>query len=115
QLAIAQSGGMFEPLQLAPRALLANAEHEGEAYALSLGVKSVAELRALPASRLLEGKAGTVSHPVVEPYALPDSPYNTFAAGRENVGSTLVGSNADEDRSLLSNLDKVKAATFAED
>ena len=112
--AIAQSGGMFEPLELAPRALIANAEQEGEAYVASLGVKSLAELRALPANRILEGKAGTVSHPVVEPYVLPDSPYNTFAAGRQNNVPILVGSNADEDRSIIHDLAQVKASTFTE-
>ncbi|MHB8637174.1 MAG: carboxylesterase/lipase family protein [Fimbriimonadaceae bacterium] len=115
QRAIGQSGGMFEPIEIAPRARYANAEHEGEAYAASLGVKSVAELRALPAARIMEGNAGAVSHPVVEPYVLPDSPYNTFVACRENDVSILVGSNADEARSLLANQDKIKAATFAED
>ncbi len=37
QRAIGESGGLFEPLQLAPRYLLANAEHDGEKYAASLG------------------------------------------------------------------------------
>jgi len=33
QRALGQSSGMFEPLKLAPNYLLANAEHDGEAYA----------------------------------------------------------------------------------
>src|SRR5580692_11819331 len=33
QRAIGESGGLFEPLQLAPKYLLANAEHDGEKYA----------------------------------------------------------------------------------
>jgi carboxylesterase type B len=36
QRAIGESGGLFEPLQLAPKYLLANAEHDGEKYAASL-------------------------------------------------------------------------------
>ncbi|HLK55345.1 MAG TPA: carboxylesterase family protein [Chthonomonadaceae bacterium] len=115
QRAIAQSGGMFEPLQLAPNYLLANAEREGEAYATSLGVNSVAALRALPASDLLKGKAGEVSHPVFEPYVLPDSPYNTFVAGLQNDVPILIGSNDDEARSCIANLDTIKAATFMDD
>ncbi len=47
--AIAESGGMFEPMQLAPGYLLANAEHDGEAFAKELGATSLARLRALPA------------------------------------------------------------------
>jgi para-nitrobenzyl esterase len=39
--AIGESGGLFEPLQLAPKYLLANAEREGEKYAVSLGATSL--------------------------------------------------------------------------
>lgn len=112
---IAQSGGIFEPIEIAPRAYLKNAEHEGESYLKSLGVHSVAELRALPAHALIKGEAGQVSHPVVDSYFLPDSPYNLFAARKQNDVPILVGSNADEDRALLSNLDEIKAATFVAD
>jgi para-nitrobenzyl esterase len=115
QRAIGQSGGVFEPLQLAPNYLRANAEREGEAYAASLGVHSVAELRALPASELLKGKAGEISHPVIEPYVLPESPYNTFVESRQNDVPILIGSNADEARSLVPDLNTIKASTFTAD
>ena len=52
QRAIGESGGLFEPLQLAPKYLLANAERDGEKYAASLGATSLQELRRLPASLL---------------------------------------------------------------
>ncbi len=110
--AIAESGGMFEPLQLAPNYLLVNAEREGEAYMRSVGAKSLAGLRALPADALLKGKAGEISHAVVEPCVLPRSPYDVFAAGDENDVPILIGSNADEARSLIDDLDTVKAASF---
>jgi len=113
--AIIQSGGMYEPVQLAPRVLLSSGEREGEAYAKSLGVNSIADLRALPASELLKGSADQVSHPVLDPYVLPDSPYNTFMAGKETDVPVLVGSNADEARALITDLDAVKASTFSED
>jgi para-nitrobenzyl esterase len=113
--AIAESGGMFEPLQLAPNYLLANAEHEGEAYAASLGAKSLAQLRALPAEELLKGKAGEISHPVIEPYVMPRAPYDAFVAGKENDVPILVGSNEAEARSLIPDLDAVKSASFAAD
>ncbi len=64
QQAIGQSGGLFEPIRLAPNFLLANAEHDGETYVASLGKKTIAEMRALPAEELLKGKAAEVSHPV---------------------------------------------------
>ena len=110
--AIAQSGGLFEPVQLAPNYFLANAEKEGVAYATSVGAKSLAALRALPTTELLKGKAGEISHPVINPYVLPLSPYDAFAAGLQNDAAILVGSNADEARSLITDLDTVTAAGF---
>jgi para-nitrobenzyl esterase len=110
--AIAESGGMFEPMQLAPGYQLAKAEKDGAAYAKSLGASSLAELRALPASVVAAGHWGPVVHPVIEPYAMPVSPYDVFAAGKQNDVPILVGSNADEARSLATDLDKVTAANF---
>jgi para-nitrobenzyl esterase len=112
QGAIGESGALFEPLQLAPNYLLANAERDGEKYVASLGVKSLQELRRLPAAALLGGaNAGGVTHPVIEPYVLPVSPYEVFASGRQNDVPLLVGSNAEEARALT-NVADVKAATF---
>jgi para-nitrobenzyl esterase len=113
--AIEQSGGLLEPVQLAPRVLLANAEHEGESYAKSLGVHSIAELRALPAKDLLKGEWGNVSHVVIEPYLLPDSPYNLFIANQQNNVPILIGSNADEYRSMIEHPEEIKASTFLTD
>ena len=48
------------------------------------------------------------------PYALPLSPYEAFVAGRQARVPVLVGWNAEEARSLT-DLGKVRAATFAED
>lgn len=115
QRAIGESGGLFEPIKLAPGYELANAEKDGQAFATSIGARSLAELRALPAATVLAGNRDAVTHPVIEPYALPASPYEVFAAGRQNDVPTLVGSNANEARSLVANLDSVKAATFAAD
>jgi para-nitrobenzyl esterase len=114
QRAIGQSGGVFEPLQLAPGYWLANAEKDGQAYAASLAAASIAELRRRPAAELLGGKAGLVTHPVIEPYALPQSPYDAYLAGRMADVAILVGSNAQEARSLT-DLKPVRAATFEAD
>ncbi|MDB5432205.1 MAG: carboxylesterase family protein [Caulobacter sp.] len=111
QGAIAQSGGLFEPVQLAPGYQLANAQRDGVAYGASLGAGSLAALRALPAARLLEGQAGSVTHPVIEPYVLPRSPYDAFVAGKQNDVPILIGSNAEEARSLV-DLRPVTAAGF---
>lgn len=114
QRAIGQSGGFFEPIKLAPGYLLPNAERDGVKFAASLGAKSLAELRALPADAILKAKASGLSHPVIEPHALPRAPFDVFAAGQQAKVPLLVGVNAEEANSL-SNLTEVKAATFAQD
>jgi para-nitrobenzyl esterase len=62
QRTIGESGGLFEPLQLAPKYLLANAESDGEKYAISLGASSLKGLRRLTADRL-SGNAGGIVDP----------------------------------------------------
>lgn len=114
QRAIGQSGGLFEPLQLAPSYLLKNAERDGEEYVSSVGAVSIAELRNRPAADLLGGKASSVSHPVVEPHALPAAPYDAFNGGSYNDVPVLLGFNAEEARALV-DVGPVKAATFAAD
>jgi para-nitrobenzyl esterase len=113
QRAIGESGALFEPVQLAPKFLLANAERDGEKYAVSLGAASVEQLRTLPAVRLT-GDGGGIVHAVIEPYVLPASPYDAFASGQQNDVPLLIGSNADEARSLT-DASHVKAATFDSD
>jgi len=114
QRAIAQSGGVFEPLELAPGYFLPQAQRDGVAYATSLGAKSIADLRALPAETLLGGKANAVSHPVVGPPVLPISPYAAYVSGRQAQVPILIGSNADEARSLA-DVSHLTAATFKSD
>jgi para-nitrobenzyl esterase len=113
QRAIGESGGLFEPLQLAPKFLLANAERDGEKYATSLGATTLQQLRQLPAARLT-GNAGGIVHPMIEPYVLPASPYEAFASGQQNDVPLLLGSNAEEARALT-DVTQVKAATFDSD
>jgi para-nitrobenzyl esterase len=114
QRAIAQSGGVFEPMELAPGYLLPQAQRDGVAYAASLGAKSIADLRALPAETLLGGKANSVSHPVIGPSVLPISPYTAYVTGRQAQVPILIGSNADEARSLA-DVSGVTVATFKSD
>jgi para-nitrobenzyl esterase len=113
QRAIGESGGLFEPLQLAPKFLLANAERDGDTYSASLGATSLKELRQLPAT-LLTGNAGGIVHAVIEPYMLPLSPYEVFASGQQNDVPLLIGSNADEARAMV-DVTHETAATFDSD
>lgn len=112
--AIGQSGGLFEPVQLAPRYQLAQAEKDGVAYGASVGADSLAALRALPADKLLEGRAGLVTHPVIGPGVLPRSPYDAYVRGEAAPVPVLAGYNAEEARSL-SDLSGVTAASFTAD
>jgi para-nitrobenzyl esterase len=110
QHAIGESGGLFEPLQLAPKYLLANAEKDGEKFAASLGAASIKVLRKLPAARLTSNDSG-ITHPVIDSYLLPQSPYEAFASGRQNDVPLLLGSNAEEARAMV-DVSAVTAATF---
>ena len=112
--AIAQSGGIFEPLELAPNYGLAEAEREGKAYAEKIGAPSLTQLRALPAEALIGSEAPRVSHPVIGARVLPQSPYDAYHTERWNRVPVLLGYNAEEAGSLV-DLSSVRAASFASD
>ncbi len=114
QQAIGQSGGFFEPLQLAPHFALRNAERDGVAFASALGAHSLAELRALPAGTILRANAGRITHPVTEPYLLPRPPFDVFTAGQQAHVPILVGVNGRE-AVALADFRNVRAATFGAD
>ncbi|MBI1211919.1 MAG: carboxylesterase family protein [Alphaproteobacteria bacterium] len=111
---IGESGGFFEPVQIAPGYILANAEREGAAFAQSLGASSIAALRSLPAAKVLEGKMPSGAHPVIDPYVLPATPYDAFATGRQSDVPTLIGANAEEARAFL-DVSSIHAATYGAD
>lgn len=110
---IGQSGGLFEPLQLAPGYRLTNAERDGAAFAGKLGAPSITALRALPAETILKAR-GTSFHPVIEPWLLPRAPYDVFAEDRQHDVPVLVGWNTEEARALT-DLQPVTAARFDTD
>jgi len=51
---------------------------------------------------------------VIEPHLLPVSPYEAFTSRQQNDVPLLIGSNADEARSLV-DVTHVNAATFKSD
>jgi para-nitrobenzyl esterase len=112
--AIAESGGLFEPIQLAPSYLLSNAEHDGERFMAAMGAESIEALRRLPAQKLLDEESGAITHPVLEPYNLPASPYDAFVSHSQNDVPVLIGSNAEEARSLV-NVSQLEASHFESD
>jgi para-nitrobenzyl esterase len=114
QRVIGQSGGAFEPLQLAPGYFLARAERDGQAFAKAQGARSIAELRAMPLDQLLRGRFNASAHPIVEPAVLPYSPYEAYLTGRQAPVPALVGSNQQEARSLA-DVSGVTVASFQAD
>lgn len=95
--AIGESGAGINPT-LAPIPL-ADAEQSGLAIAQTLGVETLAELRAIPADELLE-KAGGLGPQrftgVVDGYFLVQAPADVFAAGEQAKTPLLVGWNSEE-------------------
>lgn len=73
---------------------LAEGEKIGADFAKSMGAKSIADLRAMPAEKLLDAQ-GRFS-PVVDGWFLPDQVMKIYAAGDENDVPMIDGWNADE-------------------
>ncbi len=94
QRVIGESGGLFEPLELAPQYRLRGAEREGTEFVERAGAGGIQALRALPASEIV--KIGFAPHLVIDGYALTEPPYEAYLAGRQSPIDLLVGSNADE-------------------
>lgn len=92
--AIGQSGGLFEPVDIAPEFSLQGAEAVGMALAERAGAKSINDLRGMPAERI--AAMPFVPNPVVDGHVLREPPFDTYAAGRANKVDLLAGSNAGE-------------------
>jgi para-nitrobenzyl esterase len=105
--AIGESGAAFYSRDL-PFKMLAQREQEDAELVATVGAKSLADLRALPAQKLLQvpiqKKGGEAYHfsPDVDGYFLPQPVSAIFAAGKQNDVPLLAGWNRDE-RSLLVN------------
>ena len=50
--------------------------------------------------RLTSNESG-ITHPVIEPFLLPRSPYEVFVSGQQNDVPLLLGSNAEEARAMI--------------
>jgi para-nitrobenzyl esterase len=99
QHAIGESGGLFEPAEIAPDFAPAGAEQEGKQFAASLGASSLDALRALPAAQLLQHSF--FPHAIIDGHFLTHSPYDVYRSHAENPVSLLIGSNADEGQLFL--------------
>ncbi len=111
QRAVGESGGLFEPMQLIPELALPGAEQQGQRYAKRAGADSLQALRAKPAADLLKVDFGPGL--IVDGYAIPRAPYDTYRRGLENPVPVLIGTNADEGRLFLTD-HKITVADYAE-
>src|SRR5450759_5998537 len=103
--AISQSGGSFGP----PRPTtfpgenmkrLPDAERAGEAYAKSVGVSSIAELRKIAPDKLPAERGLGMSWPIIDGRVIPDDQYKLYEAGKYNDLPILIGYNSDEGASF---------------
>lgn len=102
QKAIGESGGLFEPMELIPQYRLAGAEAQGQRFMSAAGARSLADLRSLPASKLI-----AIPFPariIIDGYVVPRAPWKTYAQGKANKVSVLLGWNADEGTYFLTHI-----------
>ena len=101
--AISESGGSFGPVRtgggpgenMQP---LASAEKDGAAWAKSIGASSLAELRSLPAEKLLTAaqRQRGLAWPITDGWVVPDDQYRLYEAGKYQDVPVLIGYNSDE-------------------
>lgn len=101
QKAMGESGAAFSRSGLSFDALSTREEKDVKLVKEKLGVTTLAELRALPADKLLEpfskpGPGGFAFGPDIDGYFLPEPVPAIFAAGKQNDVSLLAGWNHDE-------------------
>jgi len=94
--AIGSSGSLLGSLPPVP---LAEAEQVGLAFARKTGAQSLAELRAIPADKLLEATQGMGPEEfpsTIDAYLFPKSPFEIFASGEQAHVPLMAGWNSEE-------------------
>src|SRR5580765_7427066 len=96
--AIGESGAAFSRSGLSYDSMSARAEKDSKLVSEKLGVSTLAELRAIPADKLLEPFAPPKSQgfdlgPDIDGYFLPESVPAIFAAGKQNDVAMIAGWN----------------------
>jgi len=118
QKAIGESGAAFSRSGLSFDAMSARAEKDTKLMKDNLGISTLAELRAIPADKLLEAYAPPKSRgfefgPDIDGYFLPESVPAIFAAGKQNDVAMIAGWNHDEGSfELVFNPQKPTAESF---
>jgi len=101
QRAMGESGAAFSRSGLSFDAMSARAEKDAKLVKEKLGASTLAELRAVPAEKLLAPFVPPQSRgfdfgPDVDGYFLPESVPAVFAAGKQNDAALIAGWNHDE-------------------
>lgn len=114
--AIAQSGGVFAPVELTRTPedwQLAGAEQKGVKLAAITGAASAKALRAVDATTLLKAASTFSWHPIVDGVVMPMPPSLAYKAGRISRVPVLLGANDDERRAFVAGR-SVTAATLVD-
>lgn len=94
QRAIAQSGGIFEPVELDPQFTPTGAAQAGIDFARRAGAANLAELRRLPPEALVAVRFRPQFN--LDGHVLTATPRAAYAAAAEHQVDLLLGSNAEE-------------------
>jgi len=97
--AISESGGVGAGFGRTELPSLEESEKKGVKFAESVGAHSLAELRAMPAEKLLQ--AGGFPQANVDGWFFPESAASLFKEGKENKVPFLLGSNSDEGQHFI--------------
>jgi para-nitrobenzyl esterase len=107
QLASPRSEGLFRAAICESGAMgrtnlptLKQAEEAGVKLAESVGAKSLAKLRAVPADKLVAATL-TVSGAVIDGWFMPENMLARFEQGKQNKVPYLIGSNSDEGQHMV--------------
>jgi para-nitrobenzyl esterase len=115
--AIAESGGDMGPARTAEGiAVLSDAEKSGVAFATSLGARSIAELRRMPADKITAAPFSGLpeiphydgSGAVLDGYVIPADTYALYTAGRQADIPLLIGYNDDEAANIAHPIEAAK-------
>jgi len=116
QKAIGESGGAFS--DVLPTSTLEAREKRDQEWVNSLGMKTLAELRAMPAEAVIEAaqkKGAPGFSPVIDGNLLTEPVASTYAAGKQAHVPLLAGWNRDENSSLAKDMTVEKWKAFAAD
>ncbi|MGH6993839.1 MAG: carboxylesterase family protein, partial [Caulobacteraceae bacterium] len=107
--AIAESGGLLEPMELLPAATEPGAEKEGLAFAARLGASSISALRRVAATSLLAARFTPAI--IIDGAVIDEPPAEAFRQGRIGPRAFLIGFNLDEGAIFLAG-ERVTPSTY---